>query len=47
MASRREQAQLITREPQGNCWEAPEMDDRTDIFPAGTHYYKHIVSVGG
>jgi|GEM_PF-666152 len=24
-----------------------ELDDGTDIFPAGTHYYKHIVSVGG
>jgi hypothetical protein len=23
------------------------MDDGTDISPAGTHYYKHIVSVGG
>jgi hypothetical protein len=24
-----------------------ELDDGTDIYPAGTHYYKHIVSVGG
>jgi hypothetical protein len=24
-----------------------ELDDGTDIYPAGTHWYKHIVSVGG
>jgi len=24
-----------------------ELDDGTDVFPAGTHYYKHVVTVGG
>lgn len=24
-----------------------ELDDGTDIFPAGTHFYEHIVTVGG
>ncbi len=24
-----------------------ELDDGTDLYPAGTHYYRHIVSVGG